>query len=278
MKDRDYVEFLQWAAPELGMRWEGFRKVRGQICKRIKRRVAALNMKNVSEYRDYLGESREEWDALDSLMRITISCFYRDKSVYDCLMQNVAPRIIQSAHVSGEREVRAWSVGCASGEEPYTLAIIWNLGLEKIAQDVRLHVIATDSDASMISRAKERRFKWSGLKDLPEEWIDKAFIRKGEDFFLKPEHRGNIDFMEQDVRHETPDQMFHLILCRNLVFTYFDESLQEMILKRILSHLLPGGYLVIGKHESLPCEVKEIAFKLKDLGIFNLADDLTLRS
>lgn len=272
MNDRDCVDFLRWATPKLSMRWEGFRKVRGQVCKRVERRITELKLNSVSEYRDYLLKKREKWDTLDSLMRITISRFYRDKAVYDCLLQNVAPSIIRSSLLSGDKEVRAWSIGCASGEEPYTLSLIWALGLKDLAPDVRLCVIATDSDANMIRRAREGRYKWSGLKDLPRGWVEKAFNCTEDEFIPKKEYREGIEFYEQDVRYEVPDITFHLVLCRNLVFTYFDESLQKMVLERILTRLLPGGYLVIGIHESLPCDVKKLDSTLKDLGIYKMAD------
>ena len=85
MNDADCVEFLQWALPRLRMRWAGFRKVRGQVCKRIGRRLKELGLGDIDAYRSYLDKHSEEWEILDGLCRITISRFHRDRKVFECL-------------------------------------------------------------------------------------------------------------------------------------------------------------------------------------------------
>ncbi len=85
MKDPECIRFLQWALPQLHMRWPGFRKVRAQVCKRIGRRMTGLGLSEFSSYRSYLEETPEEWSTLDTLCRITISRFYRDRDVFEHL-------------------------------------------------------------------------------------------------------------------------------------------------------------------------------------------------
>lgn len=82
MQDDECIQFLRWALPQLRMRWQGFRKVRGQVCKRINRRMTQLGIDSVTDYRDYLGDQAHEWRVLDSLCQVTISRFYRDKLMY----------------------------------------------------------------------------------------------------------------------------------------------------------------------------------------------------
>jgi chemotaxis protein methyltransferase CheR len=79
MTDRDCKQFLVWSLPQLRMRWKGFRKVRGQVCKRIERRLDALGLADAEGYRSLLERNRDEWDVLDSLCRVAISRFYRDR-------------------------------------------------------------------------------------------------------------------------------------------------------------------------------------------------------
>ena len=93
MKDADCVALLQWALPRLRMRWAGFRKVRGQVCKRIRRRMGALGIDSVSAYRQYLERHDSEWDELDALCRISISRFYRDRGVFTFLQDTVLPEL-----------------------------------------------------------------------------------------------------------------------------------------------------------------------------------------
>ena len=88
MRNEECVRFLQWALPQLNMRWSGFRKVRKQVCKRVDRRRVELGMDSVERYQAYLQQNPEEWDQLDSLCRITISRFHRDKGVFAVLAQD----------------------------------------------------------------------------------------------------------------------------------------------------------------------------------------------
>ena len=88
--------------------------------------------------------------------------------------------------------------------------------------------------------------------DFPEELISQAFAHSEKFFSVLKDFRENIEFAKQDIREKLPDGIFHLILCRNLVFTYFDESQQRGILMKIIGKLVTGGFLIIGAHESLP--------------------------
>jgi chemotaxis protein methyltransferase CheR len=156
------------------------------------------------------------------------------------------------ASAVGEGEVRCWSLGCAAGEEAYTLAILWKLAVSPRFPGLGLRIVATDVDPHAIERAWEGRYAASSVKDLPEEWRLQAFVPAEGGLVLKPEYRGMATFLQQDVRQETPAEIFHCILCRYLAFTYFEEGLQREILDRIQPHLAPGGALVLGRRESLP--------------------------
>ena len=117
MKDNDCVQFLQWALPQLRMRWQGFRKVRRQVCKRIQRRLDELELGTERDYRAYLQAHPEEWQMLDRLCRVSISRFYRDKQVFAFLARAVLPELARGSLARGERTVTLWSAGCGSGEE-----------------------------------------------------------------------------------------------------------------------------------------------------------------
>ncbi|MEW6544731.1 MAG: protein-glutamate O-methyltransferase CheR [Nitrospirota bacterium] len=252
MKDAACVAFLQWALPRLHLRWPGFRKVRRQVCKRVARRLDDLGLPDVSAYPSYLETHPDEWPVLDELCWISISRFYRDRGVHTFLERAVLPELAQLAGASGERALRCWSAGCASGEEPYTLAILWRLALAPRFPDVTVQVLATDVDQRALDRAERGWYPASSLKELPASWLDQAFVRVAGGFSLRDELRKAVTFVRQDLRKEAPEGPFHLILCRNLAFTYFDLEVQRAVLDRILSRLAPGGALVIGSLESLP--------------------------
>src|SRR3981081_3243192 len=129
MNDSQCVAFLQWALPRLGMRWEGFRKVRRQVCERLSRRLAELELRDLAAYRAHLGQHPEEWTVLDALTHITISRFNRDRRVFAFVQREVLPALATGAISRSSDTVQVWSAGCASGEEAYTLAIMWQLEL-----------------------------------------------------------------------------------------------------------------------------------------------------
>jgi chemotaxis protein methyltransferase CheR len=249
--DKECVEFLQWALPRLHMRWPGFRKVRKQVCKRLRRRMRALGIDSVQAYRHYLEGQPCEWDRLDAACRIAVSRFYRDRDVYAFLETEVLPALGGRAVERGEGEVVAWSAGCASGEEPYSLALMWNLVLRARCRQLDLRILATDVDAHLLRRAATATYPPGSLKDLPEVWRQNAFEKREAFFRLRRAYRSMVEFRLQDIRTSMPDGPFDLILCRNLVFTYFDEPLQKEILEGLAKRLLAGGALVIGSHERL---------------------------
>lgn len=251
MNDKDCTAFLQWALPQLSLRWTGFRKVRRQVCKRLKRRMDDLGLADLAAYRARLEADPAEWRVLDEFCHITISRFFRDKRVFEALCRHVLPEIAARAKQE-RRDARIWSAGCASGEEPYTLKILWDLEVAKSCPGVALSLIATDVDTAMLARARNSCFEATSLHELPVHFIGQAFDQVGSLFCVKPQHREGIDFLLQDLRSEAPALLFDLILCRNVAFTYFAPPLQEQVLARVLAQLLPDGYLVIGAHERLP--------------------------
>lgn len=271
MRDTKHIQFLQWALPCLRMRWPGFRKVRRQVCKRINRRIMELRLNDVESYREYLQVHPDEWIYLDSLCRISISRFYRDKGVFDCIGDKVFPALAQMAEISGNKKIRCWSAGSASGEEAYSLALVWQFILSPDYPDIDIQITGTEIDSKLLGRAERACYSQSSVKDLPEKWLSQAFNRTGKQYCLYPEFKEKVNFISQDIRLAAPDGPFHMILCRNLAFTYFDISLQKEVLRRIFDSLLNGGILVIGIHESLPGEVTYFRPWVSNMGIYRKA-------
>ncbi|NTV53828.1 MAG: chemotaxis protein CheR [Syntrophaceae bacterium] len=252
MTDQDCILLLQWALPRLRLQWTGFRKVRRQVCKRISWRMRELDLPDAAAYCSYLKQRPDEWQVLDSLCRVTISRFFRDKRVFQFLEQQVLPYLAYPLLAGGEHELRCWSIGCASGEEPYTLAILWETVFRTRFPGIMIMIVATDADETMMERSRGGCYTSGSLKELPVEWVARAFKASGRNYCISDDFKERVTFLRQDIRKSTPEGRFHLVLCRNSVFTYFDEGLQEKMLEQIAAKLLPGGALVIGIHESLP--------------------------
>lgn len=252
MKDPDCVAFLQWALPRLRMRWAGFRKVRGQVCKRLSRRIRELDLADAAAYRGYLAEYPEEWTVLDGLCRITISRFYRDRAVFEALRHQCFVDLTRAALDRGAGVVRCWSAGCASGEEPYSVSLAWAMSAARLPPGVTLAVVATDVDPHLLERARAACYPPGALKEVPPEWTRAAFSDIGRGLCLAEEFRAPVRLVRQDIREAMPDGPFDLVLCRNLVFTYFETRLQVDLLEGILDRMHEGGLLILGGHEALP--------------------------
>jgi chemotaxis protein methyltransferase CheR len=252
MEDNVCVGFLQWLLPRLRMRYPGFRKVRKQVCKRIQRHIKQLNLPDAKAYQHYLETHADEWSAVDKLCRVTISRFYRDRVVLEHISKQVLPVLAQNAVTSGETVIRGWSAGCAAGEEAYTLVLMWHRLLSHHFPKLDIQLIATDIDPVMLARATAACYSYSSIKALPEEWIDSSFSQQEDVFCLDSALSNKVTFIEQDIRQSLPADAFHIIFCRNLAFTYFENKLQLEVLENIRDCLVDGGALIIGGHESLP--------------------------
>jgi len=269
--DADCVEFLQWALPRLGRRWAGYRKVRRQVCRRVRRRARELGLESLADYRSRLERDPDEWQQLDALTTITISRFYRDRGVFAFLQSDVLPALVYRARNTGSGIVRAWSAGCASGEEPYTLAIMWELAIAPKASGTQLQILATDVEPAMLRRADEARYPPTALRELPGPWRDAAFTGDGDELVLLSRFRRHVTVARHDIRSEPPDGPFDLILCRYLAFTYFDDAGQRDTLRRLARVTRPGAALVIGTHEDLPGGMSGFGAWPPQLGVFRRA-------
>ena len=252
MHDRDCVALLQWCLPKIGLTWPGYRRVRRTVCKRISRRMRELGLDKPDDYRAFLAQNAREWERLEAFCRIPISRFYRDCNVFRAIGDEILPRLAKRADARPDRTVRCWCAGCASGEEVYTLGMIWHVSVQPAFPGVGIDIVGTDVDATVLERARRGCYASGSLKDLPTEYRDRGFRRCGDLYCVEDSIRSLVRFERQDIRTELPAGPFDLILCRNMVFTYFVRGLQEQIQARIDARAAGGSYLIIGSHERLP--------------------------
>jgi len=252
-------EFLQQLLPKLGYRWPGFRKVRRQVCRRVSQRMHQLRINNYIDYFDYIKQYPEEWNTLDRFLDITISRFWRDRGVFELLEKVVLPDLISEARKERRSKIRCWCAGCCNGEEAYSLQLLWHIRIAP--DDLRLNIVATDRNETVLERAQQGRFPEGALKELPPDILQAGFDRKNSFYQIKRQYTEDIRFLQQDIRRDMPAGPFDIILCRNLVFTYFDQQVRNSLTTEILHRLRLGGYLIIGANERLPDEnlnVKQI--------------------
>ncbi len=270
MRDCDCIRLLQWALPRMRMRWRGFRKVRGQVCKRIQRRMGALSIQDVDDYRAYLVQHATEWTLLRDLCRVTISRFWRDKAAYCTLQKEVLPTLARQVIQRGDDSLHVWSAGCACGEEPYSVALAWQLALRNRFPSLTLQVLATDIDRDVLARAKRACYGHGSLKDLPTGWRNMAFSRTNDAYCLHQRFILPVTFRRHDVRDPPPGKRFDLIICRNLVFTYFDHKQQRAVIGHFVNALAGGGAVMLGTHEQPPADDRRLTAWPASPGFFAL--------
>jgi chemotaxis protein methyltransferase CheR len=226
--------------------------VRGTVQKRLWRRMRELGFSDTSAYARHLAAHPEELERLDAMCRMTISRFWRDHAPFEQLAANLLPELVARARLSMRTKIRVWSAGCASGEEAYSLAMLWWLGCAQQSPEIEFELIATDLDEQVLARARSGRYATATLREVPAHWRAAAFTRQGELWLLREPFRRGVRFERQDLRTSAPEGPFDLVFCRNLAFTYFDDSLQRRVAERISERLVPGALLLLGAGEKLP--------------------------
>ncbi|MGQ9638105.1 MAG: CheR family methyltransferase [Thermodesulfobacteriota bacterium] len=242
----DFEEFLKEITPCLGLQWRPFRR-RG-IQRKIKKHMEQTGLYNFESYMDRIKEDPETQTYFIKILTITISRFFRDYEVYQVLKDSIIPTLLQKK----KGELKIWSIGCASGEEPYSIVLLWKETFEKDWEEVKFSVLATDINEEVIERAKEGRYKESSLREVPQKILEVFFKKEDGYYRIDPSIKSYVEFKRHDILRESHFREMDLTFCRNLAFTYFSKSFQIETLKKIAQSLREEGYLIIGKDETLP--------------------------
>ena len=243
-----FDEFLKEVVPLFGLQWRPFRRRR--VKRRIEGRVAEVGLSHFDEYLLKVKKDPEEQVRLCEILTVTISRFYRDRKVFDLLENCVIPAITKNRNEKDEFKI--WSIGCANGEEPYSLSMSWKTKFEKDFPKIRLGILATDINENLLKRAGEGRYKKSSLKEVPEEIIGRFFKIENGFYVIDRSVQESVAFRKHDIIHEEPFPGMDIVSCRNSAFTYFSKDCQMDVLKKIFRSLNERGYFIIGKDEVFP--------------------------
>ncbi len=233
-------------------------KVRGLDCRQyrdkcLKRRIAVrMRANNVATYRDYmlvLKKNPSEYDELVDALTINVSSFFRDRGTFGVIQDTVLPQLISSKQKHNKKIIRLWSAGCASGEEPYSLAICLRELLGDRIEDFIISIYATDIDEGSLDKARLAEYDGQALRGVEEKRLGRYFTYNGK-YTVKREVKELVKFKRHDLISDEPLMHLDVILCRNVVI-YFSRDSQEKLFQKFCDGLNPGGYLVIGKTETL---------------------------
>ena len=222
------------------------------IKRRIAARVRSVGLHQAEAYLDLLRSDPTEQQHLMAALTIHVSQFFRNPSTYAVLENRVLPELMAKA-AEKNRQLRIWSIGCAGGEEPYSLALLCRR--LRIAED-QVSIIATDLSRTVLEQAKRAVYQPQRLAQVPEEVVERYFDRQGGHYRLNPEVRQQVQFFQQDILRQQPFCRADLILCRNLLI-YFSRDQQRRILQALATVLPRGGYLVLGRAETLAVDSRQ---------------------
>lgn len=253
--DSDFTALLAEVKTCRGIDFSRYRQ--GTLRRRFANRMALLGLTDLQQYRQYLLTHPHEIDHLIEAIGVQVSHFFRDPYVYECLARSVLPTIVDRKRAAGTREIRAWSAGCAGGEEVYSLAILLDLALRKDPEPWRNYIFASDINGQALRQAADGVYPREKLLETKLGVLDSYFEEVDSGFRVRPFLRERVQFCHDDLvspRTVAPAESifggFDLVMCRN-VLIYFEPDLQEQVLLKLCQSLATSGYLVLGPSEMI---------------------------
>lgn len=223
-------------------------------CACMKRRIAirmrATRCSTPAEYCSLLQGSDRELELLQKVLTIHVSQFFRNPSLFEKLCQEVLPALFAAAHADAGKTLRIWCLGCASGEEPYSLAIMLREHFGRELRRLTTTIVGSDIDTGTLTEAQAAVYDEDRLKGLSTVLRERYFRPYEGRQRLAPEIREMVTFVRGDISSVAEYIPSNLVFCRNTLI-YFTRPEQEKILNGIAEVLSTGGILVLGKSETL---------------------------
>jgi two-component system, chemotaxis family, CheB/CheR fusion protein len=221
---------------------------RGTVMRRIERRLQVNGVADLAGYRRFIENHPEETTALLKDMLIGVTNFFRDRKSFDALAQQVVANLFTVRPL--DEPVRAWSAGCSTGEEPYSLAMLLSEHGPAHGKFPLIQVFATDVDASAIETARAGVYAGSIVADVSPERLSRFFVKPGGRYQVSKELRQKVVFAVHNILSDPPFSGMDLVSCRNLLI-YLDKTVQRQVLETFHFALRPGGFLFLGGAESI---------------------------
>jgi len=229
---------------------------RGTLERHVARRMARASIASAASYLAWLRLDEGELNALSREMLINVTAFFRDAAVFDFLARNVVPGVVRNH--PPERALRIWSAGCSTGEEAYSLAMLFCEEIEAQKRDIKLQVFASDVGVDAVAAAREGLYAASTQTDISSERLKRFFVREDNGIRVSPELRAQIVFTVHDVLSDPPFAKLDVIACRNLLIYLLPEA-QARVASLFHFALNPGGLLLLGNSETIAADDDKFA-------------------
>jgi chemotaxis protein methyltransferase CheR len=216
--------------------------------RRLAVRMRARGEETFAGYARLLDEDPAEYDLLLDALTINVTKFFRNREVWEAIGREVLPALFDRP----DPDLRVWSAGCASGEEAYSVSMLLHDYAERNRRErdlKRFHITGTDIDRRSLDAARRAEYTDLSFTETPPD-VQEKWFSPGPPFRLDDRARANVGFLWKDLISGEPEHDQSLILCRNVII-YFDREIQEELFRRFYDALRPGGFLVMGKVETL---------------------------
>jgi two-component system CheB/CheR fusion protein len=236
---------------------------RPTICRRLAKRLSEKGYKTLRSYYDHLRENTEEVNSLVKEFLINVTRFFRDPEAFEEIRNKVIPTIIANKPI--EEGIKVWVVACSSGEEAYSLAILFHEYLQTASLNNNVKIFATDIDNDALQIASLGIYPDTIAQDISAERLSKYFTKEGDTYKVLPSLRKMVVFAHHDVIKDPPFSRLDVISCRN-VLIYMNNTLQKQVLRAFHFAINEGGYLFLGVSENigvLKDSMREISKKWK---------------
>jgi len=221
------------------------------IKRRLDRRMRILNISKYSEYALVLKNEHKEFEEIFASLSINVTNFFRNSAVFNIFQLSILPKILSS--LDKNNKIRVWSAGCASGEEPYSIAIMFKQVMEKL-NNLNVEIIANDVNKVAIQFAKRGRYPPKSVERLSQNIVMRNFQKKEDDknnveYEVIPSVKDMVTFEVGDIL-SNGIKFCDVIFCRN-VLIYYEKEAQELIFTKFHNSLKDSGYLVLGMDETM---------------------------
>ncbi len=230
--------------------------------RRVATRLHALGLHTYRQYSAYLDAHPEEYARLLDALTINVTQFFRDPTVFEVFRKRIIPELLALKRARHQRMIRVWSAGCATGQEPYSIAMSFLSALGEQTDHFLLSILATDIDRNALAVAKRAEYDIAQLQHIPKADQARYVEIDGNRFRIRPEVASVCRFQYLNLFEDKPIHVVDVIFCRN-VFIYFNRQEQDRMLQVFWSSLSRGGYLVLGRSERIP-PAAEVDFELVD--------------
>jgi two-component system CheB/CheR fusion protein len=220
------------------------------LLRRIERRMSIHKIDSITNYAKYLQKNIHEIDLLFKELLIGVTSFFRDLVVWEELKSEALPKILAAYPEGGS--LRAWSCGCSTGEEAFSLAMSFVEALDQLKEpdDYSLQIFATDLDADAVEKARRGLYTTAIEADVSPERLQRFFIKEDNKYLIRKEIREMVTFAQQNVVMDPPFTKLDILICRNLLI-YLSTELQKKLMPLFHYSLKPGGLLFLGSAETI---------------------------